>query len=261
MARTRQPGPFGLSRVGARRQSGSRPRRHIRDGITHVAVTETVDIVNVSAPEIAVPGETVTIRVSLRCQGPPLVGACEAAVRLSGPTGSTRVPQSGGQQFSEGSNNTFTAQLPMGTQDMPITIEALERGDAAGVWNVEDTSDITIQSGTQTEATVSRWGPWVIGGGAAGLGGALALDEDPLMGVGVGAGVGVGVKVVSDRFPTISIPNVGLVELALGGVVLFAGLNLIKRFQDPEVTGFGIGDTVGQAVGGASRTVGRLRGS
>lgn len=250
MARTRQPGPFGLSRVGERRNGasvGGRPQ----------AIAETVDIVNVSTPQIASQGDRVNVRVTLRCQGTPLIGACETAIRVGTPTGTTRVPESGGEQFSEGSTHTFSAQVVMGNTDMPVTVEALERGDAAGIWNVEDTASATITQGTQTQAALQNWGPWVLGGGAAGLGGAMVLDEDPVMGVGVGAGVGALGKVATDRFPTISVPNIGLIELTGVGLLAIFGLMILRTFRGEEG---GVGDFASAAGQGIGSAAGALRG-
>lgn len=243
VTRTREPGPFGLSGIGSRGEPA--------------AVTDVLTIENVSVPEFASPGSTIPVQVTVGCAA-PLFTDCEAALRVSTPQETVRVPQSGTMAIGEAQNHTFSPSVTMTSGDMSITIEALEAGDATGVINVEDQTSTVVSSATQTEALARNWGPWVGGGAIVGLGGAALTDRDMLMGAGVGAGAGLVGRVAFRQFPNINIPNIGLVELAAGGTVLILGLVLVDRVTSEDVPGFGAvlettGD-VARGVGGTAKS-------
>lgn len=239
----------GLSRVGS--SVGAGP----------AAITDQLTIERVSVPRVAAPGSPVPVQVTISCQATPFTN-CEAALRVTTPSEERRVPQGGTRDISEGTSHTFSVSVSMSQGNMPVTIEALEAGPT-GAFNVEASTERTVQAATQAEAAVINWGPWLVGGGTIGAGAAYFMNESPLVGAGLGAGVGAGARVGIRQFPSIDLPSIGLIELTGAAIVGGLGLILLRTFSEAEggvgeVAGRAAGTAASAATGGASRIAGAV---
>lgn len=216
------------------------------------ALSDTPSIDSINAPDVAVPGDTVTIGVSVRCLTIP-GGACESAVRFEAGGDTVRRPASGSQQIGEASTHTFEASFQMPDGPLQIEVTTLESTTLIGFGEVE-TRNITINPVSREEKqrrdiidSIIGPAPWVIGGGSLGAGAGYLTEGKigPLPGALVGSGVGLGVHAArqQDAFPELDFPTIPVLATAalLGtGALLFSS------------SGISLG-----GAGGAARRVGR----
>lgn len=219
------PRPFGTQRVGVDRRAEPQ------------ALTDTPSIDNINAPDVAVPGDLVTIQVRVRCQTVPL-GACECAVRFSGGGDTIRKPTSGQETIRESNTETFDAQFRMTDGPLTVLVETLEFTDVVG-WGTVESQEFVINPVTEDEKqererrqAIRETVPWAVVGGGLGAGAAFFSDRRLLGPALIGSGVGVGLSLY-DR--EIGFPEFGLefptVELLTLAAVFGAGYLLLTRFD------------------------------
>lgn len=219
---TQERDSFGLARVGERIGGAhgvgvsSRPRQQ--------AITDTLEINRIAAPDVAAPGDTVTVRAHVQCLA-PLFTDCETIIEFVAAGETKRVPSGAPANHGEGTEMTFETTFVMPETPLTVTVNAIDVGDVTGQENIEASSEATIDAASQQEVIARDFGPWVLGGGAIGAGFGQLTDRDPVRWGVIGAGGGVATKVAGDQFlpAGIPIPDLGILQLVGIGVVVVGG--------------------------------------
>lgn len=213
-------------------------RQRPREQAVPPAVTGA-NIVALDVPDTAPATGAVTVRGRIHYNNlsRPLTNT-PTRIRIVGPSIPTPIVQRL-QNLSHCNRDSFAIDVPVPVdagESFQLTVESQSR---PVTWTTDETQGpFTVDALSQTQQTTKNaleTAPWVLGGGAVGVGAARLsgrVDEQLAAGA-IGSGVGLGAKLALDAQQGPILPRIGAIEtVAIAAAVLGVG---VLAFGDSDV--------------------------